>query len=66
MANHCSAEEEWGGEVLLHYWHLGAAHRRLPFWGLFLEAQEDIPKKIVEGDSKTTNPVVAKSFKKPK
>jgi len=44
MANHCSVEEEWGGEVLLHYWHLGAARRRLPFWGLFLEEREDIPK----------------------
>jgi hypothetical protein len=32
-----------GGEVLLHYWHLGAARQRLPFWGLFLEAREDIP-----------------------
>ena len=33
-----------GGGVLLRYWHLGAARRRLPFWGLFLEAREDIPK----------------------
>ena len=40
--------------------------RSLPVWGLFLEAREDIPKIIFEGDSKTTNPVVAKSYKKPK
>ena len=66
MANHCTAEEEWGGEVVLHYWHLGAARRCLPFWGLFLEAREDIPKIIFEGGNKTTNPVVAKSYKKPK
>jgi hypothetical protein len=33
-----------GWEVLLHYWHLSAARRRLPFWGLFLEAREDTPK----------------------
>jgi hypothetical protein len=44
MANHFSAEEEWGGEVLLHYLHLGAACQHLLFWGLFLEEQEDIPK----------------------
>jgi len=44
MAYHYTAEEEWGGEVLLHYWHLGAAHQHLLFWGLFLEAREDIPK----------------------
>jgi hypothetical protein len=36
-----------GGEVLLHYWHLGAARQRLPFWGLFLEAREDIPNNNV-------------------
>ena len=50
-----------GGEVLLHYWHLGAARRHLSFWGLFLETREDIPKI-----SKTTNLVVAKSNEKPK
>jgi hypothetical protein len=43
MANHCGTEEEWGG-VLLHNWHLGAARRHLPFWGLFLEEREDFPK----------------------
>jgi len=43
-ANHCTAEEEWEGEVLLHNWQLGAARRRLQFWELFLEAREHIPK----------------------
>jgi hypothetical protein len=33
-----------GGGVSLHYWHLGAAHQPLQFWGLFLEEREDIPK----------------------
>jgi len=45
-----------GGKVLLHCWHLGAARRRLPFWGLFLEEREDIPKIIFQGNNKTTNP----------
>jgi hypothetical protein len=44
MANHCAQRGVGGVEVLLHYWHLGAARRRLPFWGLFLEAWEDIPQ----------------------
>jgi hypothetical protein len=51
-----------GGGVLLHYWHFGwfgaALPRHLDF-GIFLEAREDPQKIIFEGDSKTTNPVVA-------
>jgi len=34
--------------------------------GFFLEAREDPQKNIFEGDSKTTNPVVAKSYEKQK
>jgi hypothetical protein len=34
--------------------------------GINLEAREDIPKIIFDGDSKITNPVVAKSYEKPK
>jgi hypothetical protein len=34
--------------------------------GFFLEAREDPQKNIFEGDSKTTNPVVAKCYEKQK
>ena len=55
-----------GGEVLLHYWHLGAACRRLPFWGIFYKHRKTPQNIIFEGNSKTINPVVAKSYEKPK
>jgi hypothetical protein len=66
--NHRSRRGIKGGG-LLHYWHFGwfgaALPRHLDF-GIFLEAREDPQKIIFEGDSKTTYPVVAKSYKKQK
>jgi hypothetical protein len=67
-ANHCTAEEEWdgGSYYIIGIWaQLTNFSQDTLFWGLFLEAREDIPKIIFEGDSKTTNPVVAKSYEKP-
>ena len=58
-----------GGGVLLHYWHFGwfgaALPRHLDFVIFFGSAGR--PQIFFfEGDSKTTNPVVAKSYKKQK
>jgi hypothetical protein len=48
IANHCTAEEEWGGGgsyYIIGIWaQLADFSQDTSFWGLFLEAREDIPK----------------------
>jgi hypothetical protein len=55
-----------GGGGLITLLATGAALPRHLVWGFVLKAREDIQKIIFEGDNKTTNPVVAKSYKKSK
>ncbi len=59
FSNFCSGWEE--GNFRSH----PALPRHLNF-GIFLEVRENPQKIIFEGDIKTTNPVVAKSYKKQK
>ena len=59
MANHCSAEEEWGGRS---YYKIGTWVQLAGLGIIFRTSQ----KIFFEGDSKTTNLVVAKSYEKPK
>jgi hypothetical protein len=55
-----------GGEVLLHYWQFGAALPGQLIWGFVFESAGRHPKNKFEGDSKPTNPDVAKSYVKSK
>jgi hypothetical protein len=62
-------QQNWQGSVMF------LVKTAFGFWGfffLFLKAREapskkrEAPSNKKEGDSKTTNPVVTKSYKKPK
>ena len=60
--------EDGGGSLatVLAVGHNSPSSPMTPHLGdLFFEAWEDPPKKFFLGDIKTTNPVVAKSYKKP-
>ena len=59
MTNHCSTEEEWGGRS---YYKIGIWVQLAGLGIIFRTSQ----KIFFEGDSKTTNLVVAKSYEKPK
>jgi len=66
MTNHCTQRGN-GGEVLFYIiGNLAQLFQDTSFGGLFLKARETFQKITFEGNSKTTNPVVAKSYKKSK
>jgi len=55
-----------GGGVLLDYWHWVQLTNVSCFGDNFLKRGKTSQKIFFEGNSKTTNPVVAKSYEKPK